>query len=191
MRTIASCTLSRYGVTRPNRVTPVSVKISLSANTEVQAGMPVAPVMRSHRRSSAPNPSQPDEVPFHPITSSLACASSSAARRISLSSNWPSACAVSAISVTRKRPKCALASGNPAIIRDVTGSSVVFDDGVNIPRRMRLIMISKIPQPKDTRGSQSARSGNTHSRTTSNSIMNRNGSVPTITSVISPSLRIP
>ena len=99
--------------------------------------MPVASVMRRHRRSSASKPSQPDDVPFQPITSTLACASSSAARSISLSSNWPSACWSSAISVTRNRLKCALASGSPAIMAVVTGSSVVLDDGVSMPSMTR------------------------------------------------------
>ena len=54
-------------MTRPKRVTPVSVKISFSASTDVHAGMPVASVMRWHRRSSASKPSQPDDVPFQPM----------------------------------------------------------------------------------------------------------------------------
>lgn len=82
----------------------------------VQARIPVAAVMRSQRRSSDSKPIQLAEVPFQAITSTLACASSSAARRMWLSSNWPSAAADKAISVTGKREKCALTPGTPASI---------------------------------------------------------------------------
>ena len=81
-------TASMYGVTNPIRETPVRSKISRKASTDVQAGMPVAAVMRSHSRSSRSKPSQLADVPFQAMTSTLACASNSAARKISLSSNW-------------------------------------------------------------------------------------------------------
>src|SRR5450830_53183 len=137
---MAACTSSRYGVTRPKRLTPVRSKISFNASTEVQAGMPVASVMRRHRRSSASKPSQPEEVPFQPMLCTLACDSNSAARRISLSSNCASAWFDKAISVTRKRPKWALASGMSAIMAVVTGSSVVLEDGVSMPSKVRCVM---------------------------------------------------
>ena len=98
--------------------------------------MPVRSVMRAHSRRSASKPSQPEEVPLQPITSTLASASSSAAARILLSSNWPSACADSAISVTLKREKWALQPGTPAASALVSGSSAVLDEGVSTPRRM-------------------------------------------------------
>ena len=64
-----------------------------------------------------------------------ASASSSAAARILLSSNWPSACADSEISVTLKREKCALQPGTAAASALVSGSSAVLDEGVSTPRR--------------------------------------------------------
>ena len=69
----------------------------------------------------------------------LAAASNSAAASIGSSSNWPSAPSDNAISVTRNRPKCADTSGNPASIAAVTGSSVVFDEGVSMPRNLRSV----------------------------------------------------
>ena len=119
------------------RLRPVVSRISFSASMEVQAGMPVSALMVSHSRSSASKPSQPAEVPFQPITSSLASASSRAASRKGASSNWPSACGFSEISVTRKRPKWAVTSGSPASMALVTGSSTVFDEGVSIPISVR------------------------------------------------------
>src|SRR6185312_7077061 len=113
---------------------------SFSARTDVAAWMPVVSRMRSHRRSSASKPSQLDEVPFQAITSSLAWDSNSAATRIAVSSNCASAPCVSAISVMRKRPKCAVTSGRPASIAAVIGSRAVFDDGVSIPRRVMVVM---------------------------------------------------
>src|SRR3954453_5152138 len=97
--------------------------------------------MRSHKRSSRSNPSQLAEVPFQAITSTLASARSSAARRISLSSNCASDCWDRAISVTRNREKCAVTSGSSDSIAKVTGSSTVFDEGVSIPRRMLPVTI--------------------------------------------------
>ena len=94
-------------------------------------------MIRSHSRTSRSKPSQPDEVPFHAITLTLAWASSSAALRISESSNCASAGPDSAISVTLKREKCAVTSGRPASIAVVTGSRMVFDEGVSIPRNTR------------------------------------------------------
>ena len=52
-------------------------------------------------------------------------------------SNWLSAWPSSEISVTRKRLKWADTSGNPASMAVVTGSSTVFEDGVNMPIRVR------------------------------------------------------
>src|SRR4051812_18205959 len=106
----------------------------------VQAVMPVACVMRSHSRTSRSKPSQPDEVPFQAITLTFACASSSAARRISESSNCASAGPDNAISVTLKREKCAVTSGSPETIAVVTGSKTVLEDGVSIPRKTRSVI---------------------------------------------------
>ncbi len=124
-------------MTSPNRFTPVRRKISFSASTDVHAGTPVVSVMRRHRRSSVSNPSQLADVPLQPIVWTRASVSSSAARRISRSSNCAFASSESAIWVTRKRPKCAVASGMPAIIAVVIGSSRVLDDGVSIPSSRR------------------------------------------------------
>ena len=107
--------------------------------------MPVVAVMRSHRPSSRSKPSQPAEVPFQAITSTLASARSSAARRISESSNWPSARSESAISSTLKRAKCAVASGTPASMATVVGSRTVFEDGVSMPRRTGCGMSITLP----------------------------------------------
>ena len=85
--------------------------------------------MRSHKRTSRSNPSQLADVPFQAMTSTLACARSSAARRISLSSNWRSADSDNAISVTLKREKCAETSATPTSIAFVIGSSAVLDEG--------------------------------------------------------------
>jgi hypothetical protein len=95
--------------------------------------------MASHSCSSRSVPSQPADVPFQAITWQRACDSRRAARRISSGANWASACGLSAISVTAKRPKCALASGTSASIAVVTGSSTVFDEGVSMPSRVRFI----------------------------------------------------
>ncbi|MCY1552626.1 hypothetical protein D9M68_890330 [compost metagenome] len=70
------------------------------------------------------------------MTSTLASASNSAAARILLSSNWPSARSDKAISVTVKREKCALQLGTAAARALVNGSSAVLEDGVNTPIRM-------------------------------------------------------
>src|SRR5882757_5305274 len=111
--------------------------------------MPVASVIRSHRRSSRSNPSQLADVPFQAMMSTLACARSSAARRISLSSNWCSAVSDKAISVTLKREKCTEISAMPASIALVIGSSAVLDDGVSIPRRTgRVIMQSLMSEQR-------------------------------------------
>src|SRR5258708_28406120 len=104
------------------RFASVFSRISFSASIAVHAGMPVACVIRSHSCQSRSKPSQPDEVPFQAITLTLACASNSAARRISESSNCASAGPDSAISVTLKREKWAVTSGSPAIIAVVTRS---------------------------------------------------------------------
>src|SRR5581483_6338156 len=69
------------------------------------------------------------------MTSTLACASSSAARRISLWSNCAFEDSDSAISVTLKREKCAETPSAPDSIAQVTGSSAVFDEGVSMPSR--------------------------------------------------------
>ncbi len=74
------------------------------------------------------------------MTSTRASASSSAAARILLSSNWPSACADSEISVTLKREKCALQPGTAAASALVSGSSAVLDEGVSTPRRTEEVM---------------------------------------------------
>src|SRR3954451_1927905 len=121
---------------------PVLSRTSLSASIAVHAGIPVAPVIRSQSRTSRSKPSHPDEVPFQAITLTLACASSSAAARISVSSNCASAGPDSAISVTLKREKCAVTSGRPARIAVVTGSRIVLEDGVSIPRNTRSVMTS-------------------------------------------------
>src|SRR3954463_8969360 len=121
---------------------PVLSRTSLSATIAVHAGIPVAPVIRSQSRTSRSKPSQPDDVPFQPITLTFACASSSAAARISVSSNCASAGPDSAISVTLKREKCAVTSGRPASIAVVTGSRIVLEDGVSIPRNTRDIQSS-------------------------------------------------
>src|SRR4029079_562995 len=96
--------------------------------------------MRSHNRTSRSKPSQPDDVPFQAITLTFACASNSAAARISESSNCASAGPDNAISVTLKREKCAVTPSRPASIAAVTGSSTVFDDGVSIPSRTRSVI---------------------------------------------------
>ena len=119
------------------RAAPVFRNSSFNASMAVEAAIPVACVMRSHSATSRSKPSQPDDVPFQAITSTLACASSSAARRISESSNCASALSESAISVTLKREKCALTSGRPEIIAVVTGSRMVLEEGVSIPSRTR------------------------------------------------------
>ena len=54
-----------------------------------------------------------------------------------MSSNCASAGPDSAISVTLKREKCAVTSGSPEIIAVVTGSRMVLEDGVSIPRNTR------------------------------------------------------
>ena len=102
--------------------------------------MPVAAVICSHSFTSVSKPSQPEDVPFQPMTSTLACASNSAARRMFDVSNCASASLDSAISVTLKREKCADTFGRPATIAEVMGSSAVFDDGVSMPRRVRLVI---------------------------------------------------
>src|SRR4051812_28825390 len=102
--------------------------------------MPVAAVIRSQSRTSASKPSQPDEVPFQPMASTLAWASSSAARSNSSVLNWASACSESATSVTLKRVKCAETSGRPASMAAVIGSSEVLDDGVSMPRKTGLVI---------------------------------------------------
>jgi hypothetical protein len=101
--------------------------------------------MRSHSCTSRSKPSQPDEVPFQAMTFTLACASSSAARRISESSNCASAGPDSAISVTLKREKCAVTSGSPEIIAVVTGSRMVLEEGVSIPRNTRSVISFRSP----------------------------------------------
>src|SRR3954454_1774678 len=123
---------------------PVLSRTSLSATIAVHAGIPVAPVIRSQSRTSRSKPSHPDEVPFQAITLTLACASSSAAARISVSSNCASAGPDSAISVTLKREKCAVTSGRPAIIAVVTGSRIVLEDGVSIPRKTRSVINNSV-----------------------------------------------
>src|SRR6202012_4478988 len=65
---------------------------------------------------------------------------SSAAAMIGRSSNCASASPVKAISVTRNREKCTDTPGRPASIAAVTGSSVVLDDGVSMPRRIGAVM---------------------------------------------------
>ena len=120
---------------------PRSASNSFSASTAVVATTPVRSLMRSHSRRSASKPSQPDEVPLQPMTSTLASASNSAAARILLSSNCANARLSSAISVTWKREKCALALGTSAVIALVSGSSAVLDEGVRTPRRMVCFMV--------------------------------------------------
>src|SRR3954468_18879208 len=124
------------------RFAPVVARTSFNASIAVEAGMPVAPLIRSQRRTSRSKPSQPDDVPFHAMALPLACASNSAARKISVSSNCASAGPDSAISVTLKREKCAVTSGRPASIAAVTGSRIVLEDGVSIPRNTRSVMTS-------------------------------------------------
>src|SRR5580692_8096866 len=103
--------------------------------------MPVDAVMRSHKRTSRSNPSQLADVPFQATTSTLACARSSAARRISSSSNWRCADSDNAISVTLKREKCAETPAMPASIAFVIGSSAVLDEGVSMPSRTGRVIL--------------------------------------------------
>jgi hypothetical protein len=77
------------------------------------------------------------------MASTFASASRSAAGSITEASNWFSAAASSAISVTRKREKCAVTSATPASIALVTGSSTELEDGVIMPRRLRTIDIDR------------------------------------------------
>ena len=119
---------------------PVAARIWFSASIEVLARIPVAASIRSHRRVSASNPSQPDDVPFQAMTSTFASARSSAAARIGRSSNCARASSVSAICLTRKREKCTETVGKAASMALVTGSSAVFDEGVSMPRRIGAVI---------------------------------------------------
>src|SRR5436305_1139458 len=123
---------------------PVLSRTSFSATIAVHAGIPVAPVIRSQSRTSRSKPSQPDDVPFQAITLTSASASSSAAAKISASSNCASAGPDSAISVTLKREKCAVIPGSPALIAVVTGSRIVLEDGVSIPRKTRAVIDNSV-----------------------------------------------
>ena len=108
----------------------------------MHASAPVVRSMAVHSARSDSNPSQPAAVPFQPITWQRACESNSAAARISRLSNCARASADSAISVTRKRPKCALTSLRSASMAAVTGSRMVFDEGVSIPSSLRSGILS-------------------------------------------------
>ena len=66
-------------------------------------------------------------------------ASKRAASRIGALSNWPGACGLSEISVTRKRPKSAGTSGKLASMAEVSGPSAVLDESVSMPSSKRLI----------------------------------------------------
>ena len=111
--------------------------MSTSDNTDELAEMPVRCSMAEHSARSESNPSQPAEVPFQQITSTRASASSAAASSLGPSSNCASARSLSAISVTRKRLKCAETWGASASMAKLIGSSTVFDEGVSIPSRTR------------------------------------------------------
>ena len=102
--------------------------------------MPVRSVIAAQRSRSLSSPSQLAEVPFQQMTWTLASASSEAASSIGSYSNWPSAASLSEISVTRKRPKWTDTSGRPATMALETGSKIVFEDGVSMPRRVRWVM---------------------------------------------------
>jgi hypothetical protein len=78
------------------------------------------------------------------MASTLVSASRSAAGSMADASNWLSAAASSAISVTRKRAKCAVMPATFASIADVTGSRMEFEDGVIIPRRLRLMIFASL-----------------------------------------------
>ena len=67
-------------------------------------------------------------------------ASKRAASRIGALSNWPGACGLSEISVTRKRPKSAGTSGKLASMAEVSGSSAVFEEGVSMPSSTRFML---------------------------------------------------
>src|SRR5574341_1341991 len=149
LRRIAATMSSVYGETMPKRRTPVARKISSSASTEEQARTCVRASMARQSSRSRSKPSHPAEVPVQQIEWQCASARSSAAASIGSSWNWPSACWPRLISVTRKRPKCGVTSGNPASMRAVTGSSVVLDEGVSIPRNRRSlfpISVSELPR---------------------------------------------
>lgn len=115
----------------------------MQASVEVVAGTPVRTVIASQRLRSLPMPSQLADVPLQAMASTFASASRSAAGSITEASNWFSAAASSAISVTRKREKCAVTSATPASIALVTGSSTELEDGVIMPRRLRTIDIDR------------------------------------------------
>ena len=66
-------------------------------------------------------------------------------------SNWRSARSDKAISVTGKREKCALTSGRAASIAALTGSSVVFEEGVSMPSKVRLCMVFSASETKPVR----------------------------------------
>ena len=142
LATILSWMSSVYGETMPKRRTPDRRKISSIASTDEQAGIPGRCVIFSHSCRSVWKPSQPAEVPFQQIEWQRASASSSAADSIGSSVNWPSAWSESEISVTRKRPKWPVTPGTASSMRETTGSSVVFEDGVSMPRNRRLLRLT-------------------------------------------------
>ena len=127
---------------------PSARAASMQASVDVVAGTPVRAVIASQRLRSLPMPSQLADVPFQAMASTFASASSSAAGSITEVSNWFSATASSAISVTRKREKCAVTPSTPASIALVTGSSTELEDGVIMPRRLRMIIPLRRRRPR-------------------------------------------
>src|SRR3954468_19971647 len=113
----------------------------MQASVEVVAGTLVRAAIASQRLLSRSIPSQLADVPFQAMASTLASANRSAAGSITEASNWLSAAASSAISVTRKREKCAVTSVTPWSMALVTGSSTELEDGVIMPRRLRMVLL--------------------------------------------------
>src|ERR1700745_4200544 len=113
----------------------------MQASVDVVAGVAVRALIASQRFLSRDASSQLAEVPFQAMASTLASASRSAAGRMADASNWLSAAASRAISVTRKREKCAVMPATFASIAEVTGSRTEFEDGVIMPRRLRVIIL--------------------------------------------------
>ena len=86
------------------------------------------------------NPSHPADVPFQVSTSTFACARSAAAARIGPSSNCASASLGQRDLSYLEAGEMHETDGRPATIAVVTGSRVVLDDGVSMPRRMRSVI---------------------------------------------------
>src|SRR3954463_7425904 len=122
----------------------------MQASVDVVAGALVRAVIAAHRLLSRPIPSQLADVPFQAMASTLASASRSAAGSITEASNWFNAAASSAISVTRKREKCAVTSATPCSMALVMGSSTELEDGVIMPRRLRIAYLTTPAQGAST-----------------------------------------